>query len=190
MATRGVERLWTTGHAWVMYGLVRSLKPASIVEVGAWAGFCTMHLAQACEDNGFGHVTVIDDYSLGKVASDIHNNLQSIGAAQRVTLLSGKSTEVKWPATVDFAFIDGDHSYEGCLHDCNQAIERGAKCVCVHDTVGWWGPRKYVETIRAQGKGVWDVIEFSYDSGFAVILRVEQKPEPMYSEKDFPQGHV
>lgn len=190
LATRNVDRLHTTRHAWMMYGLVRWLQPINIVEVGAWAGFCTMHLAQACEDNGFGHVTVIDDYSLGKVASEIHNNLQLLRLTERVSLLSGKSTEVKWPARVDFAFIDGDHSFDGCLHDCNRAIELGAKCVCVHDTAGWWGPQDYVDMFREQSAGVWDMIDQPFDSGFAVMVQRQPRPPLLYTEKDYPEGHV
>lgn len=173
-----------------MYGLVRWLEPKHIVEVGAWNGYCTIHLAQACEDNGFGEVTVIDDYSLGNAASEIHNNLHRLGLANRLKLISGKSSDVVWPDKVDFAFIDGDHSLDGCVGDCNKAIERGAKCLVIHDTVGWWGPRDYVEIMREQGQGAWDVIECNFDSGLAVILKREDKPAPFYSEEEYPQGHV
>ncbi len=190
LATRNVERLWTDRHAWLMYGLVRWLQPRSVVEVGAWHGFCTMHLAQALKDSGGGQITVIDDFSLGNAASTLHNNLASIGCADMLTILSGKSAEVVWPKKVDFAFIDGDHSFEGCLHDCNKSIEAGAQCLCIHDTQGWWGPMDYVETFREQAKGTWDVIESNFDSGFAVLLKREPKTAPFYTEKDYPKGCV
>jgi len=190
IATKDVQRLHTTRHAWLMYGLVRWLHPQVIVEVGAWHGFCTMHLAQALEDNGFGEIHVIDDYSLGNAASEIHNNLAKVGLAQRLRLISGKSTEVKWPDKVDFAFIDGDHSFEGCEHDCAAAMVRGAKCICIHDTTGWWGPRDYIESVRTQTGHNWDLIDQNFDSGFAVMVLREEKPPVFYSEEAYPQGHV
>ena len=186
----GIERLHTSRHAWVMYGLIRSLCPHSVVEVGAWHGFCTLHLAQALEDNGAGVVTVIDNFSLQNDAVAIHNNLNRAKLGHRLNIINGKSSEVQWPAQVDFAFIDGDHSLQGCLDDCNKAIQRGAVCVCIHDTVGWWGPRDYVEMFRKESAGQWDVMEFGYDSGFTVLLKQFPKPPVFYSEKDYPEGHV
>lgn len=158
--------------------------------MGAWHGFTTMHLAQALKDNGGGEVTVIDDFSLGNSAAVIHNNLASIGCADMLRIVSGKSREVVWPDKVDFAFIDGDHSFEGCVYDCDQAISRGAECVCVHDSYGWWGPRLYTETMREQGEGVWDTFECGFDSGLAVFVKRPVLPPCVYTEKDYPQGHV
>ena len=173
-----------------MYGLVRWLRPEHCVEVGAFAGFSSMHIAQALKDNGAGHLWCIDDYSLGTSASQIHNNLVRIGCGDRVTLVSGDSRKVEWPKHVDFAFIDGDHSFDGCRLDCDDAIQRGAKCVCVHDTQGWWGPAEYLEVFREQSQGAWDVIEQCFDSGFAVLLRRDAKQPPFYTEKTHPLGHV
>lgn len=173
-----------------MYGLVRWLRPETVVEVGAWHGFSTMHLAQACQDNGFGTVYAIDDFSLGNSGAVIHNNLQKAGLSHRLVLVPGKSTDVTWPGKVDFAFVDGDHSLQGCLHDCNKAIERGARCVCIHDTVGWWGPRDYMDLFREQAVGTWDCIEGNFDSGFAVLVRREDKPDPTYTEESHPSGSV
>lgn len=190
LATKNVDRLHTERHAWLMYGLVRWLQPKHIVEVGAWHGFSTMHLAQALKDIGGGEITVIDDFSLGNSATVIHNNLKSIGCADMLHILSGKSTDVQWPRRVDFAFIDGDHSFEGCLYDCNKAVDLGARCICVHDSYGWWGPRLYTQMMREQGKGVWDVFECDFDSGLAVFVRKPDLPPCIYTEKDYPQGHV
>lgn len=175
----------------MLYGLVRELGPDSIVEVGAFHGFCTMHMAQALEDNGHGIITVIDDYSLeGTSAVHIHNNLNEAGLGHRLNLIDGDSRNVEWPSRVDMAFIDGDHSFEGCLSDCNKAIERGAYCVCIHDTVGWWGPRQYMEAFHQTNKGEWQYLDFPHDSGFAILLRNFPKGPEGYSEKDYPLGHV
>lgn len=190
IVTRNTPRLHTTRHAKLMRGLVGWLQPENIVEVGAWAGFCSVHLATALEENGKGHLWVIDDYSLGTGSTQIHNLFQEAGVAHRLTIIQGKSTEVQWPARVDFAFIDGDHSLEGCLHDCNQAIERGATCVCIHDTQSWWGPKQYLELFRRDAGDEWDVMECQFDQGFTVLKRREPEIPVYHSEQDYPNGHV
>lgn len=186
---KSVSRLYTDRHALLMYGLVRWLQPRTIVEVGSFHGFTTMHLAQACEDNGFGEVVVIDDFSLGNSASVIHNNLYHAGLAQRVRIISGDSQKIDFPRC-DFAFIDGDHSFDGCRNDCDKAISMGATCLCVHDSQGWWGPREYVALMREQGQGVWDVMECGFDSGLAVIMKRPELPPPFYTEEQYPTGKV
>jgi predicted O-methyltransferase YrrM len=173
-----------------MYGLCLWHRVRSAVEVGAYHGYCSLHIAQAIKENGGGKLTVIDDFSLDTNAAAIHNNFARAGLADTLEIVSGKSVDVKWPSPVDFAFIDGDHSLEGCLHDCNKAIECGAKIVCIHDSVGWWGPRGYVEVFREQSKGLWDVFEGNFDSGLAVLVSREKKPDVQYSEKDYPAGAV
>jgi predicted O-methyltransferase YrrM len=187
--TEKVPRLFTDRHAKLMYGLIRWMNIRSAVEVGAFHGYCSLHITEAIKENGGGKLTVIDDFSLQSDAAAIHNNFARAGLADILEIRAGKSTEVEWPRA-EFAFIDGDHSLDGCLHDCNQAISNGAKVVCIHDTVGWWGPRDYVEEFRKQSEGTWDVIEGNFDSGFAVMVYREPKPPVQYSKADFPSGAV
>ena len=60
-------------------------------------------------------------------------------AAARIRILRGESHEVAhlMPDEVDFAFIDGDHSYEGLQTDWATVSPRVAPggIVCLHDTV-------------------------------------------------------
>lgn len=186
--TTGVPRLFTERHAKLMYGLCRWLDVRNAVEVGAFHGYCALHIAQAIKENGGGTITVIDDFSLDNDAAAIHNNFQRAGLADTLKIISGDSREVKWPYGIDFAFIDGDHSLDGCVNDCNKAISAGARCLAIHDSVGWWGPREYVEMARKQGEGMWDVFEANHDSGLAVMVKREEKPPVIYSEEEYPSG--
>jgi predicted O-methyltransferase YrrM len=184
-----LPRLFTERHAWMLYGLVRWLRPETVVEVGSYHGFTALHLLQALEDNDRGQLFCIDDYSLADSTATIHNAAQECGLGHRLRLVSGNSREVEWPRRIDLAYIDGDHSLDGCLADCNKAIERGATCIAIHDTVSWWGPRDYVEMMREAGAGSWDVIEATHDEGLAVLMkRPTDKPAPTYSQEEFPSG--
>ena len=56
----------------------------------------------------------------------------------RIEVHRGLSADVaaRWPALLDLLFIDGDHSYEGCLADINAwlpHVRRGA-FIAFHDT--------------------------------------------------------
>lgn len=189
--TRDIGRLHTSRHAWLMYGLCKWLNVRSALEIGAWHGFCSVYIATAIKENGGGLLTIIDDFSLQNDCAALHNNLRIAGVSDMVEVISAPSdtiTELKSP--VEFAFIDGDHSLNGCVKDCNLAIEHGAHTLCIHDTVGWWGPRDYIEIMRDQGAGHWDVIEGYHDSGLAVLRKRQPKPEPIYSEAEYPAGCV
>ncbi|PIQ73379.1 hypothetical protein COV58_02855 [Candidatus Roizmanbacteria bacterium CG11_big_fil_rev_8_21_14_0_20_36_8] len=48
------------GYGWIHYGLIRQQKPKNILCVGSRHGFIPAVLAQACKDNGFGHVDFVD----------------------------------------------------------------------------------------------------------------------------------
>lgn len=187
--TDGIPRLFTDRHAKLMYGLCRWFNVRSAVEVGAFHGFCSIHIAQAIKENGGGKLTVIDNFSLQNDAAAIHNNFAKAGLADILEIRAGDSkSDSLWPFRTEFAFVDGDHSYNGCLNDCNQAIQRGARIVCIHDSVGWWGPRGYVEQFRKESGELWDVFEGNHDSGLAVLVKREVKPDPIYSEAEYPSG--
>jgi len=72
---------WNYMHPSVLYGLCRSLKPRVVVEVGTYRGYAACYMAQACKENGFGHVVAIDDFSEGmqkkydRAAEDVGNSV-------------------------------------------------------------------------------------------------------------------
>jgi predicted O-methyltransferase YrrM len=187
----------TDRHAQLLYGLIRWLNPAIAVEVGACHGFSTCWIARALQDNQKENpgalypptLVVIDDYSLQPSA--IHALWYNLGQCQvgeMIALAQGNSREVEWPERVDFAYIDGDHSYEGCKHDVEKAISLGARCVAIHDTTSWWGPRRYVEEAFPEG---WGEISVAFDQGFTVMMKQPEKPEEcFFSEEKFPEGHI
>lgn len=171
LVTRTVVGYMTSRHAKLMYGLIRWLQPQNVVEVGCFKGYVSLYLAKALEDEGRGHLWVIDNFSIGSDPSDVHNAMQLAGLANRVTILNGTSRTAQWPNTVDFAFIDGDHEFEEVVYDCDQAILRGAKCIVLHDTMELPGPKAYCELLREQGKGIWDCISVGFDMGLTVFLK-------------------
>lgn len=186
-----VPGLYAGRHSKLIYGLIRSLQPKISVEVGAWLGHTSCWMAKAIQDNGFGQLYLIDNFQLGGgSAATLHNNLVKCGVASCAVIVDGSSEPANWPQSCDFAYIDADHSHEGCAKDINTAIGLGANCIVVHDTVSWWGPRRVVEEFRSFEDRHWDILEFLYDEGLAVFLKRFPKPDETYTEEKYPDGLI
>jgi hypothetical protein len=191
-----VERVfetWHYDHPRILYALMRSLKPKVAVEVGTYRGYAACYMAQALKENGAGHLYCIDDFSEGMQkkydANHWHANLAACRVSEWATLLVGKSSEVEWPVTVDFAYIDGWHGYKDVSADFRAAAFRGAECICLDDTESTVGPSLFVQRMR--GSYTWDVCEILRDCGLAVFIRRKaKKPVGFCQEPNSNSGVV
>ena len=154
----------------LLYSLVRCTRPQTIVETGCFVGYSTLCLAQAAEENGGGHVHSFDVFlpRPGYVSPVIglcedplqaaRAHLESANLSSRVTLHKGVSYEsipeafaAESQPTVDFAFIDGDHTLQGALKDWNavEPLIKPGGLIMFHDTephvCQWLGPRCLLE---------------------------------------------
>lgn len=111
------------------------------VEIGTQMGKSASQIAHALDP--VGRLYCIDPWQNGHAGEHPCLRIakrefvrQGIGA--RIVLVIGKSGEVahRLPSSVDFMFVDGDHSYEGLATDWNIVGERLALggTVCLHDT--------------------------------------------------------
>jgi predicted O-methyltransferase YrrM len=108
--------------------LIKASKPVTIVEIGVWRGeTARLMIKAAARYNHDIHYWGFDLFSDGMSAeilkrevsltpmtmSEVERQLEGLGA--KITLVPGDSTETL-PATrlppIDFAFVDGGHSYE------------------------------------------------------------------------------
>lgn len=180
---QAIPQLHTHNHAHVIHGLVRWLKPTLVMEIGAYMGYMTCWLAKGLQENGLpgSHLFVVDDFSLHEGnPANITNALAYTECNHvKTTIMPMRSQDIElWPR-LDMAFIDGDHSYEGVKHDFDKCVAAGAYCLIIHDTVGWHGPRRFIEELdRAE----WHVLEVNFDSGLGICIKKFQKPECLYKE--------
>jgi tRNA A58 N-methylase Trm61 len=165
------------------------MKPQTVVEVGVYKGFTASWLARALQENGSGHLYGIDNFSLTDhetrlgtdARSHLRHNLESLGVDNVVTILDGDSDKVNWPEKVDFAYIDGWHSYLAAKYDFLQCAKRGAECVCFDDAVQSVGPRMLIQEIRDSGD--WDVLTVDRDCGMAICMRKKKLRDITFSQE-------
>jgi predicted O-methyltransferase YrrM len=119
-------------EAFTLYKTARNLPPDSvIVEIGSWKGKSTYCLAKGLKS---GKVCAIDPFDAsGDAASasiyhqkkdkepliqQFKDNMEKLGVLDKIEILQGFSNDFvgKIPQ-IDFLFIDGDHSKEGCEFD-------------------------------------------------------------------------
>ena len=168
-----------------LYNLVRAYEPETVIEVGSYAGYTTAWLAKGLQDNGFGTLYAIDNYTLGTSASVLHNNLAMLDVAQEVIIIDGDSKKVQWPGECQLAFLDGNHSLEYVEFEFAKCDELGAVCIVLHDTTDWWGPREF------KCPAGWTYIEYPWSGGFRIYTRKIKLPkEYYYTQERAPKGYI
>ena len=176
------------------YSLVRCVRPGLVIETGTLIGYSTLCIAQALEDNGAGHVhsfdifPIVPDYVSAVIGpcEDLYcaarAHVEKAGVSHRVTLHKGDSSDNigrvfhDGRPEVHLALIDGDHALEGCFKDWNAVAPLIAPdgLVVVHDTnlarCTWFGPRCLLETIRREGRELYQVLNLPSPEGFGFGL--------------------
>lgn len=179
---------WTYDNPIALYGLIRTLKPEAVVECGTYRGLSASWMARALQENGKGHLYGIDNFSLtdhegrhGDARAHLQANLQALGVSDTITIIEGDSDKVTWPDKVDFAYIDGWHSYLATKHDFEQCVKRGAECIAFDDTMQSVGPRKLMQDIRLSGQ--WDVMDVRRHCGMTIAMRCLPKDAITFSQE-------
>lgn len=187
-----------------LYTMVRLVRPKLMIETGTFVGYSAMCIAQAMEENGFGHLHSFDlflDFEryaspvIGKVR-DAHEivtrHLNEAGLHHRVTLHKGdSSTGIKsvfgtTAGQVEMAFIDGGHLLKETLRDWQavDAVLAEGGIVMLHDTFpdncGWMGPGYLLEALDSLPGGRYHSINLPTPdlNGIAIIQKKWKDPSP------------
>jgi len=117
-----------------------------IVEIGVFEGF-TSHLLAAASDTD-ATVYGVDPFFCGRIGISWGRKITEAYNREhlkngKLRLISRLSTEVggRVPATIDYVFIDGDHSLKGIAEDWafwSKRLEVGG-IIALHDTAGGSG---------------------------------------------------
>lgn len=121
---------WLSGReALALYRIARGLPDgARVLEIGSWKGKSTVCIARGLRD---GVVYALDPFNAATIPQGVHDpdkdqppleqfksNLAQFGVLERVQIRQGYSRDYAGTfADLDFLFIDGDHTIEGCRYD-------------------------------------------------------------------------
>ena len=91
----------------LLYSLVRSARPETVVEFGTSYGISTIYLGSAVADNGTGHVHGTE-LSTSKIAA-ARSNVDEAGLGDVVTILAGDARETlaTVPGPIGLVLLDG-----------------------------------------------------------------------------------
>jgi len=137
----------TLGDYKFLYGFVSMIRPKTIVEIGTNCGGSAVAMAMALRDAGLTKSRIVS-IDINKGYLEIaRNQLKKLGLLKYVFLRHGNSSLVYDYASFDMAFIDGDHTYEGCLADFHN-LKNKTTYVLIHDSAQNEGVSKAVENIE------------------------------------------
>jgi predicted O-methyltransferase YrrM len=164
--------------AYLLYGLVRSLKPNVVVEIGSARGRSTCFIGTGLKENGTGKLYAIDPHT-STAWNDIDSvdtydllksNLQKLKLQDHVDILRQTSDVAAsgWNKPIDLLFIDGDHSYDGAMRDWElfSPFVQPFGSVIFHDTL--WDLKPDPKYARAD-MGVPRVVEELREAGYPVL---------------------
>ena len=169
------------GFGHIHYAMIRNIRPSNILVIGSQRGFVPAVCGIACRDNGFG---VVDFVDAGKGLND-DNSWGGIGLWKRVgqeywklleleniiTTHVMKIQDFKTDVKYQYAYVDGDHSYEGVKYDykfCRRHMDEGY--IVFHDVLidkknqyGQCGVKKFWNELKGEK------IDLPFDFGLGVL---------------------
>jgi predicted O-methyltransferase YrrM len=182
---------------WLLHGLVRSMRPSICVEIGSAHGWSTCLIAMALEQNLKGRLYAVDphlpndwsDPNPDKSLDTLRGNLRASGLSHRVEIIRKTTADARTllPDGIDFAFIDGDHSFEGVKADWDilKPLLAPWAVVVFHDSM-WdvnrdvpvykeWrnekmGVPRFLETLREEG---YPLVTINADWGLTLVQAIK-----------------
>ena len=136
----------------LLYSLVRSTRPATVVEFGMSFGISAIHLASAVRDNGTGRV-VTTELSTSKIAA-AKKTFADTGLDDVITILEGDAltTLESLDGPVDFVLLDGwKDLYLPVLELLEPRLHAGV--LVVADNTSAQDTQPYLDRVRNPGNG-------------------------------------
>ncbi len=142
----------------LLYALIRSTKPRIVVETGTGDFYSTAHILQAIADNGFGFLHTFDikqKFNEHDYPEFNDKYIFYLGDALEMGKKLIRNLDVEpyqhlFPSTIDFIFLDSDHTYEQVTDEFNLFYPylKVGGVICFHDTILDKREQKAVDEIR------------------------------------------
>lgn len=149
----------------ILCALVKKIKPQTILEIGTFKGSTTWHLYENAPPEAVIYTLDLPD---DEVPEDMINADRYYATNKRRPFLPNSDrvrqiliNSKKWDGVLDrkveFAFIDGDHSYEGIRNDTEKTLRLldNYGCICWHDSLEAdfsYGTMRYLLELAKKGR--------------------------------------
>jgi len=165
-------------HEFLIYNIIRGIKPKAILEIGIRAGVSTMAICRALEDQ--------QAHGIEYHCCDIDESCKRVQRSTPIPLtfhiMSSNELANKWTTPLDVLFIDGYHKYEQVRLDYNNFSPFVNKdgFIFFHDTFpgsesrkteGWcWDAYKILEDLKKDTSI--EFVTFPYSYGLTVCRKL------------------
>ncbi|MFE9707606.1 class I SAM-dependent methyltransferase [Streptomyces sp. NPDC005930] len=154
----------------LLYNLVRSTRPATVVEFGTSYGISALHLGAAVRDNGHGEV-ITTEMSRTKVRA-ARTTFTETGLDDLITVWEGNAlqTLAELDRPVDFLFLDGwKDLYLPVLRSLEPLMAPGT--LVIADDVEFSSVAPYLDHIRNPANG-YESVKFPVEDGLEISCRL------------------
>lgn len=122
-------------HALLLYGVLTSLKPQTVLEIGIGAGFTSQTILHALKYNGTGNLTCVDNWYDWKGKEPEHaKQLRNMGA-EIIAPVSEEEFVKHHKTTYDVVFVDGDHNNGGKWAEKTYDLVKPGGTLFAHDVL-------------------------------------------------------
>ena len=134
-----------------MYGIVRLLRPRTIVEVGTNTGVSAIVFAKALQDcHILGKITTIDIDPV--VLNKARAQVKQAQLERYIEIVEGNSLDtlpriLKVASPIDLCFLDGNHSFETVNAEF-EMVRAHCRYILLHDASLFEGVKRFVEEAR------------------------------------------
>ncbi len=145
----GVRGWFPVENRQVLEQLIAEFEIKSVIEVGTFLGLSAAWFAKrvervTCIDRWYepeaepSTNNLVDHINNGEIPRDFFDvfkdSMQQAGVWEKLHIIRGDSKEVScWADPADLVYIDGDHSYDGCLKDIQLYAPKSLRIVCGDD---------------------------------------------------------
>jgi predicted O-methyltransferase YrrM len=147
-------------------------KDSKYIETGSYLGCSSLLITLYSNATVWAHDIWVTDWSELKGCPppevkdyfyEFYSSVKNNKRENRVIPIRGNSVYtigIHDDASIDLAFVDGDHSYEGCLYDLRAVWPKMKKdsVILVHDCVANSGPLSAVKTFTQEKNVLFEII--------------------------------
>lgn len=125
--------------AHILHRIIRQHQYKNGIELGTSLGLTTLCIAKALPDSG----RLVTIEGAPEIAAVAKQNFVKLNQQDKIELLTGNFNDllpevIKERETIDFAFLDGNHTYEATLNYFNHLLPKmGNNSVMIFDDIYW-----------------------------------------------------